>query len=205
MDAIVESILLRSAVIFLLLGSIAGIVVGGLLFWNPLRLRTISGILNRWISTRHLDQSLELSVAIDPWFYRYRQVSGALILLGAGYILYFFTISLDRAGAIAGLARHYNLPEAVAGGLLDAFVLSALSGAIFAAFVSSFLLLRPSLLRDFEQGANQWISMRRALKSVEISRQGLDEYVLRNSRTAGVSLVLGSLYVLVLLLTWLGH
>ena len=205
MDVIVESILLRSFVIFLLVGSLAGIVVGGLLLWNPLRLRAVGAILNRWVSTRHLEQPLELSVSIDPWFYRYRQASGVLILLGAVYILYFFTVSLDRANAIVGLAQYFNLPDSVTGGLLDAFVLSALSGALFAALVSLFLLLRPSLLRDFEQGANQWISMRRALKPVEISHQGLDEYVFKYGRPAGVLLVLGSLYVLVLLLTWLGH
>ncbi|MBI4808357.1 MAG: hypothetical protein HY799_05380 [Nitrosomonadales bacterium] len=205
MDPIVESILVRSAVIFLLVGSLGGVVIGGLLLWDPLRLRAVSGILNRWISTRHLDQSLELSVEIDPWFYRYRQASGVFILLGAGYILYFFTVSLDRAGAIAGLARHYNIPSSAVGVLLDAFVLCALLGAIFAAFVSLFLLLRPSLLRDFEQAANRWVSMRRALKPMEISRQGLDEYVFRHGRQAGALLVLGSLYVLVFLLSWLGH
>jgi hypothetical protein len=205
MDTVVESILLRSVVIFLLVGSMAGIVVGGLLFWDPRRLRAVGKVLNRWVSTRHLDQSLELTISIDPWFYRYRQVIGALILLGACYILYFFSISMDRVDTVAGLARHYNLALSIVSGLLDAFVLSALTGAVFAIFVSLFLLLRPSLLRDFEQGANQWVSMRRALKPMEISRQDLDEYVFKHGRQAGVLLVLGSLYVLVLLLTWLGH
>jgi hypothetical protein len=47
--------------------------------------------------------------------------------------------------------------------------------------------------------------MRRALKPMEVTRQSLDEYVFKFGRQAGVLLVLGSLYVLVLLLTWLGH
>lgn len=205
MDTIVESILIRSAVIFLLVGSLAGILVGGLLLWNPLRLRSAGGILNRWISTRHLDQSLELSVTIDPWFYRYHQVSGVFILLGAGYILYFLTFSMERAGIIAGLVQHYNLLSSVAEVLLDAFVLCALAGAVFAIFVSLFLMLRPSQLRDFELAANRWVSMRRALKPMEISRQDLDEYVFKYSRHSGVLLVLGSLYVLVLLVAWFGQ
>lgn len=205
MDPVVESLLLRSAVIFLLVGSLAGIGVGALLLWNPFRLRALGELLNRWISTRHLDRALEQTVAIDPWFYRYRHVSGVLTLLGAAYIIYFFTAGLDKVATVAGLARHYNLSLTLVAGLLDAFVLSALAGALLAAFVSLFLLLRPSLLRDFEQGANQWVSVRRALKPMEASHAGLDEYVFRHGRKAGVMLILGSLYVLALLLTWLGH
>lgn len=205
MNPLVEELLLRSFVIFLLLGSLAGMVAGVLLLWRPDRLRAISGFLNRWISTRHLDSSLERAISVDPWFYRYRRISATLILLASVYILYFFTISLDRTSAIAGIARRFALPSAAAGGLLDALVLSALLGALLAVFVSLFLLLRPSLLRDFEQAANQWISLRRALRPMEIPRQGVDEYVFQHGRRVGVLLIVGSLYVLVLLTTWIGR
>jgi len=84
-------------------------------------------------------------------------------------------------------------------------VLSALLGALFAAFVSLFLLLRPSLLSGFEQGANRWVSLRRALKPMEIPRKGVDEYVFRYGRQAGTLLVLGSLYALAFLTYWLNH
>lgn len=205
MDPVVESLLLRSAVIFLMVGSLAGIVVGALLLWDPYRLRALGGILNRWVSTRHLDQSLELKIDFDPWLYSYRRIGGVLILLGAAYIIYFFTVSLDGDDTIAGLARYFSLPSGIASGLLDAFVLCALSGAIFSVFVSLFLLVRPSLLRDFERGANEWVSMRRALKPVEILHQDLDEYMFKHGRQAGVLLILGGLYAVVVLLSWLGH
>ena len=117
-------------------------------------------------------------------------------MLASGYILYAFTFGLDRASAVIGLSRRFNLPSGLVGGLLDALVLSALLGALLAVFVSLFLLLRPSLLRDFEQGANRWVSLRRALKPVEIQREGVDEYVFKYGRQAGILLVLGSLYTL---------
>jgi hypothetical protein len=199
MDTIVESLLLRSAVLFLIAGSLAGLVVGALLLWRPQRLRAVSAVLNRWISTRHLDQSLERSVSLDPWFYRYRRTSGVLTLLGSCYILYFFTVSLDKAEAINGLSQYFKLPVVLVGALLDAGVLIALLGALFAGFISLFLLWRPSLLRDFEQGANQWLSLRRAMKPLEIPRQGVDEFVFQHGRRSGILLVLGSLYTLVLL------
>ena len=205
MNPIVAPLLLRSAVLFLLLGSLAGLVVGSLLIRNPHRLRKIGDILNRWISTRHLDQTLDRSIDIDPWFYRHHRASAGLILLASLYIVYAFTVALDRANAIAGLSRYFLLPPGLIGGLLDALALSALLGALFAVFVSLFLLMRPSMLRDFEQGANRWVSLRRGLKPLEIRREGLDEYAFKFNRQAGILLVLGSLYTLVLLTFWLSH
>ena len=205
MNPIVESLLLRSFVLFLMLGSLAGLIVGALLLWSPQRLRAVSSLLNRWISTRHLDQALDRVVEIDPWFYRHHLTSAWLILLASGYIIYSFTIGLNRANAVIGLSRYCHLPEGLAAGLLDAMVLSALLGVLFAVFVSLFLLLRPSMLRDFEQGANSWVSLRRGLKPLEIGRAGVDEYIFKYGRQAGLLLVLGSLYALSLLTFWLSH
>ncbi len=205
MNPIVESLLLRSFVLFLMLGSLAGLVVGALLLRWPDKLRTIGNILNRWVSTRHVNQALDRTFDLEPWFYRHRRISGWLILLSSGYIIYAFTFGLDRDIAVIGLARRFGLPSGVVGGLLDAMVLSALLGALLALFVSLFLLLRPSMLRDFERGANRWVSLRRGLKPLEVEREGMDEYVYKHARQAGILLVLGSLYTLALLALWLGH
>lgn len=205
MNHFIQTWLWQSLAIFLIVGSLAGMVVGALLVLRPQSLQRVSQRLNRWISTRHLDQSLERSVSIDPWFYRYRRTSCTLTLLGACYILYFFTVTMDRASAVSGLAQHFNQPAALIAWLLDALVLSALLGALFAAFVSLSLLLRPSMLRDFEEGANRWLSLRRGLKPMEIPRQGVDAYVLQYGRQAGILLVLGSLYTVVLLTIWFSN
>ena len=205
MNPIVESLLLRSFVIFLMVGGMAGLIVGALLVFNPQRIRMAGNLLNRWISTRHLNQTLDRTVALDPWFYRHHRISAGLILPASGYILYAFTAGLDRQNATIEFARRFSLPSSLAGGLLDGLVLSILLGALLAVFVSLFLLLRPSLLRDFEQASNRWVSLRKALKPMEIRREGLDEYVFKHARQIGILLLIGSLYVLALLTTWIGH
>jgi hypothetical protein len=205
MNQFIQSWLLQCFAIFLIVGCLAGLVVGALLLLRPQSLQRTSSRLNRWVSTRHLDQSLERTVVLDPFFYRYRHASGTLMLLGALYILYFFAVRMDRLQMIGGLARSFKLPVQLVSGLLDALTLSALTGALFAAAISLFLLLRPSLLRNFEQGANRWVSMRRALKPMEEQHPGMDEYVFKYNQQAGVLLVFGSLYVLVILLFWFGH
>ncbi len=205
MNPLIQSWLQQSFILFLIIGSLAGVVVGALLLLRPQSLQQASQKLNRWVSTRHLDQSLERTVTVDPWFYRYRRTSGTLILLGALYILYFFAVRMDRREMIVALSQSFRLPAALVSALLDALTLSALLGASLAAVISLFLLFRPSLLRDFEQGANRWVSLRRALKPMEEQRAGVDVYVFGHAHQTGVLLVLGSLYVLAILLSWFSH
>ncbi|MDD5058399.1 MAG: hypothetical protein PHQ60_11060 [Sideroxydans sp.] len=200
---LIQSWLLQSAVIFLIVGSLAALVVGALLVFRPQRLQRIGALLNRWVSTRNFDKNLERSFSIDPWFYRYRKINGTLTLLGALYVVFFFTVQLDREAAIAGLAKSFRYPHALVGALLDALVLSALTGALCAAFVAIFMLLRPSSLRGFEQEANQWLSLRRALKPLETPREDMENFVLRNARQVGIFLLLGALYTRVFMLSWL--
>ncbi len=205
MNPLIQTWLLQSAVIFLVVGSFAGLLVGALLVLSPQRLQRLSAPLNRWVSTRRFDKELERSFSLDPWFHRYRQVSGVLILLGALFVLYYFTAGLDRGLAIDGLARHFAYPAALVAALLDALVLISLLGALCAVLVALFMLFRPSLLRGIEQGANQWLSLRRSIKPLEIPRTDVDVYVLRYARQIGIFLLLGGLYTLVFLLIWLSR
>jgi len=203
MHSLIQSWLMQSAVILLIIGSLAGMLVGALLVFQPQRFHRISALLNRWVSTRNFDKSLERSINLEPWLYRYSKIAGTLILLGALFVLYYFTVAFERDLAIAGLAKHFSYPPVVVGSLLDALVLSVIFGALCAVLVALFMLFRPSLLRDFEQGTNQWLSMRRALKPMEITRD-LNHYVVHYTRQLGIFLMLGGLYTLVLLI-WLSR
>ena len=203
--SITDTLLFRSLLLFLMLGSVAGLSVGMVLIMRPDWLLRVSKRTNQWVSTRHLDQLLERSVKLDPWFYRFRHASGILTLAGAVFLLYFFTAKFDKSAALAGLSRKFSTPPAIIGSLLDALVLSCMLGAALALIVSLFLLFRPSMLRGLEQGSNQLFSLRHSLKPLEIQRSGVDEYVFHNVRLVGVLLLFGSLYALAGLMTWLSY
>jgi hypothetical protein len=205
MNPMIQTWLLQSVVIFLVVGSFAGLVLGGMLLLCPERVQRLSVPLNRWVSTRQFDRELERSYALDPWFYRYRKASGTIILLGALFVLYYFTAGMNRGLAVDGLSRHFAYPPVVVAALLDALVLFSLLGALCAILVALFMLFRPSLLRGIEEGANQWLSLRRSLKPMEIQRNDVDVYVLRYARQTGIFLLLGGLYTLVFLLIWLSR
>jgi len=203
MHPLIQSWFFQSALIFLIVGSVAGLLVGTLLVFRPQLFNSLSLVLNRWISTRSMDKALESSFSLDPWLYRYRHWTGAAILLGALFILFYFTVELDRTVTIEGLVKHFHYYPAVVGGLLDALVLSSLLGALCAIFVALSMMFRPSLLRGFEESANQWLSLRKALKPMEIPRDNMERYVQRHTRQVGILLLMGSLYTLALLAYWM--
>jgi hypothetical protein len=199
----INKLLFHALLLFLMTGSIAGLFAGASLVLRPVWLLYVSRRVNRWVATRQISSLLEWVVKVDRWFYRHHQASGMLLLAGAVFLIYFFIARFDRLRILIGLSRAFAIPPVLTEVLLDSAVLSILLGAAFALIISLFLLIRPSMLRGFEQGANRWISLRRALKPFEISRIGVDEYVFQNVQMAGVLLLFGSLYTLVGLTHWL--
>lgn len=197
--------LLRSLAIFLIFGSVAGLVAGALLLWRPEWLARLSKQANRWVSTRQMGRSLGQSINIDRWFYRYARLSGGLLLAGAIYIIYMLVAHFKRAELLASLAKMHLLQPILLEPLLDTLVLMLLAGALLALLVSLFLILRPSLLREMELGVNQPVSLRESLKPMEIQRADFDHLVFRHVQKAGLFLLCGSIYTLVVLTHWLSR
>ena len=197
--------LLRSLAIFLILGSVAGVVAGALLLWRPEWLARLSRQANRWVSTRQMGRNLGQPINIDRWFYRYGRLSGGLLLAGAIYIIYMLMAHFKRAELLANLAKMHLLQPLLLEPLLDTLVLLLLAGALLALLVSLFLIFRPSLLREMELGVNQPVSLRESLKPMEIQRDNLDRLVFRHVQKAGLLLLCGSLYTLVMLAYWLSR
>ena len=197
-----DAVLLRSLMLFLLLGSVVGLLAGMALLLRPQWLQHLSKLSNRWISTRQMGRSLQQPVNIDHWFYRYGYLSGIVLLAGASYIIYMLTTHIVRADILPVLDRMHLVPYVLLEPLLDTLVLVFLVGAILAAIISLFLIFRPSLLRDLELGANRNVSLRQTLKPAEVLRGNVDKLVYRHVRLTGAALVCGSLYTLVVLVLW---
>lgn len=197
--------LLHSLVLFLMLGSVVGLLMGVLMLWHPRWLACINNVANHWVSTRQMGRSLDKSVSIDHWFYRYGKLSGVLLIAGAIYIVYMFCVQLSRTDLLATVARLHLLSPAWQEPVTDMLAFVFIAGAILALIVGLFLLFRPSLLRDLELGANQRVPVRQTLKSVEIQYNQLDKFIFCHIKVAGVLLMSSSLYVLVGLLYWLGR
>ena len=183
----------RALAIFLFIGALAGVVLALLLIFKPHLLERVNRVANRWISMRHIDRLMDRSISIEHWFYQYHRVAGIAVVSGAVYIFVYFGMLFDKAYAL----RHLNtrIPPKLLDGLLDALVLSALTGAAVALVVGLFLWLRPSLLRGIEEEANQWVSTRRATKILDVPHDQVERFVARHAQQAGWMLLLGSIYL----------
>lgn len=183
----------QSLAIFLLIAALLGILLGLLLTFKPDLMERINRGANRWISMRQIDRLLDRIISLEQWFYQYHRPLGILVILGAVYILVYFGVLFDKAIALQRLAGY--IPSVLLDGLLDALVLTSLIGAVAALFVGLLLWLRPSLLRGFEEEANQWISSRRAIKVLDVPHDQVNRFVARHARQIGYLLLLGSLYL----------
>lgn len=193
----------HAALLFLVTGGVSGLLMGAALILRPDWLVRISEVTDTWVATRKVSSALERVFRIDHWLYRHHRLSGGLLLAGAVFLMYFFSARFDKAPIMLSFAIRYSIPPVFTEILVDSAVLSILLGAAFTLLISLFLLHRPSMLKNFEQRANRWISLRQALKPLESLRSGVDDYAFQNAQMTGVLLLAGSLYVLVVLTAWL--
>lgn len=186
-----ELFLLRGLVIFLLVFAPLGAVVSLLLIVKPQLVERLNRIANHWISTRSLNRLLDRSISIEYWCYRHHRALGAVVMLGSVYIFVFFGILFDKPYAM----RHvgWKLPDSLIDGLMDALVLTSLTGSVVAFLVGLFLFLRPSLLRGIEEEANQWVSTRRAIKMLDVPHDQVEKFVVRHTQRVGWLLLIGSI------------
>lgn len=197
----VESILSSTLTIFLLISALLGIVLGLLLIWKPQLLRQINRVANRWISTRHIQQILDRSTSIEHWFYQQHRVLGMLVTAGAAYIFIYFGVLFDKAHALKDMSKLAT--PYVLNWMLDTLVMAALTGATVAFIVGLFLWLRPSLLRSFEQHANQWMDVPLTAQKLDSAHDQVDQFVLHHARPVGWLLLLASLYLFFAMSRWL--
>jgi hypothetical protein len=197
----VKLLLWHDLAIFLLLGALLGILLGLLLIFKPRIVERLNRGASRWISTRHINQWLDRSISIEHWFYLHHRAMGIFVVLGATYTLIYFGMLFDKANMLQRLSGKFSAQ--LLEGLIDALVLGSMVGGTVALIVGLFLWLRPSLLRGVEETANQWVSMRRASKVLDVPHDQVDRFVARHAQRVGWLLLLASIYLFVVMFLWL--
>jgi hypothetical protein len=194
-------VLWESFTIFSTVAALMGIAVSLLLIFNPRLMARVNRAASGWISTRRMVHFLDRSVRIERWLYRHHRLLGILIMLGAGYIIAYFGLLFDKATALQRLSAY--APARLMDILLDTLSFSLLLGAAVALVVGFVTCLRPSLLRGIEEFSNQWISLRRTTRALDIPRNQVDNYVAQHAQWIGWLLLLGSIYLFFVMFRWL--
>lgn len=144
----------QALLVALAAGLVLALVVGILLLANPRLLFSLNARLSRWVDTRATFQALDKPHQLERFFYRHHRVLGALVVLGAAFVLARWAFAYDRASAVTLFGRHWLtrgldwLPSAVEVVVVGLHAVILLVGLV--------ILFRPSLLKAIEEAANHW-------------------------------------------------
>jgi len=190
----------ESTLYALILFSVAAFVAGMFLLLSPQKVIRLRQLTDQWITPRKLLKPLEIPRDCDPFLYRNHQWVGAIAILLSTTTLY---LLLYR---VAEQLPSAPLPEVAPYLFWQWLYESALHFLwitnTIAFFVGGVIFFRPSLLRRVEGVSNQWLSTRQGLRRIDRSYGELDGFLLKRARWSGLFLVLGALYTLALILTF---
>ena len=189
---LIRDFLLRSFLLLLCAGSIAGVVVGARMLFKLERIVFLNQYFSRWISASRIEEQLNRPRWTERFFYRHHQLVGGVLLAGAVFVLDAFLFGSRTQRIYAAIAPGNW-------GLVDALMGTLLVGSVLAALVGIIVLAKPSLLREIEKSANRWISTEGVVKFIDGMRNSFEQQILRRSKITGVSMIIGSLCTLMVL------
>lgn len=214
MFGFIERVVIPSLVLFVLLGGLAGVLLGAALIWRSAAALRFVARMNRWVSSREALQALEAprSIAAAPSA-AVRRVLGAFLLFGGAFAVAFLFArlgALSRGSYVPGVDLERWLVSGVTLATLK-WVLIAGSAAAFA--VGVLMLFFPARLAALEARMDHWYYARLPARGEDTTITPrmftpLEPRVQANPRAAGWIIAVASLLVaaamLVLLFARLG-
>jgi len=189
---ILNDVFRQSLLAFLWIGSFTGILLGAGIWLKPQQIIQLNQAFSKWVSTEKAEVALDRPRWTERFFYRHHKLVGAGVLIGALVILYTFLFTFNLRTVSTLIPRDYWW-------LSDALVAMMLVGSGLAALIGTLILTKPSLLRDLEKASNHWVSTERFQTMLSKANFSAEQSILRHHRIAGISILLGSLYVLMVL------
>lgn len=200
MDSLIE-IATQSALYTLIVFSVVALIVGVMLLVAPQKLARLRQISDQWMTPRKPLKSIEIPRESDPFFYRNHKWVGAMAIVLPVITLYLLLYSVAEQLPQSSVTReeHYLFWQ----WLFESAILFLWITNIFAFAVGVAIFFRPSLLKRVESISNRWLSTRQGLRRLDQSYSQLDEWMLKRSRWTGLFLILGALYILIIILTFM--
>lgn len=185
---------------FLIIGTIAGVVIGAVLYFQPETISRWSKVMNRWISTRRALRGLEIPRnTTDGYIMRHLKLFGGLVVILSVITFY----KLWVAAPLSTLWHPTAISEVFGWGT-EIFVASVrlffLIGSVFAAIVGLIMIVNEEGFRKFSSLSNKWISSRLALLPLEKMYYDFDVFVMQKHRLFGGIIFVGSVFSLIALI-----
>ena len=197
MNTLLSEILFDASLLFIISGTLIGLILGlGLIFAPTLTLK-FNEKINTRISLREKTKVIETPIKSEVFFYKHSKISGAILVIGSLFVLY--TLATFNAYTLIP-----HLPKSISPPAWEWIIQSA---QIFFFITCSFILIfglivliRPSLVKNFEQVANHWISTRKGFSKMSTDIDITNKLVNTYPRAFGGFLTIFALIVLFFLL-----
>lgn len=195
MFGLIERVVIPTVVIFVLLGGLAGALLGAALVWRSDATLRFMTRMNRWVSTRQALRPLDVPHGVHGPTASLRRGLGAFLVFGGALSVVFLLVRLDV------LRRGHYVPGVdlerwfVSGMILQTMKWVLVVGGAFAVVVGVLMLFFPARLAAFEARMDRWYSSRRLLQAEEKMVMALEPRVEANPRAAGLVIGVASLLV----------
>lgn len=196
--SLLSALLFDSVMLFALVAALVGVAIGLWLLLSPSGYSRAADIANRSFSLRRALRPVEISYNIERYIYRHHKAIGLLLILGSIFNLYQTLFNLSPGKLPRLLSDATSLSGAQ--WLFEVVILLLIVTNLFAMIVGLVIHIRPSALKTFESGANQWVSVRKKTRWLEQRFNITDNLLHSRPRSIGLFLLMISLYLLLIVL-----
>ncbi len=187
--------LLRSGfVVLLLLGCVVSLMYGVWMLLQPEQALRFNQRVSTWVSTEGVAEVMDKPRSIERLVYRHHRIYGALLLAGGLFTLYVLSAGrwgrdVTNALGLGGWA--WAVSDVTTWFMLVIGLLGTALGLV--------IIIRPSLLKGVEVKLNRWIATDKGLQTLDSVHYAPDRFVSRHARLVASLIVIGSLYILIVL------
>ncbi|HEX7053784.1 MAG TPA: hypothetical protein VF211_07605 [Burkholderiales bacterium] len=155
MFGFIERVVIPTLVIFVLVGGIAGALLGAALVWRSTAALRFVARMNRWVSTREALRALDAPRTLHAGSRGLRRWLGVFLVFAGAFATAFLLARLDiqRGGYVPGVDLERWL---VSGVLLETAKWVLVLGSAFACVVGVLMVFFPAQLAEFERRLDRW-------------------------------------------------
>lgn len=150
--------------------------------------------MNKWVSTESFFQSLDKPHYRERIFYRWHHLFGLLVVCASIYIIYMFLFRTN-VDAVARVLPLFN-GTAANQWVYQAIIYFFIGASIVILGLGLMIIVRPSLLKNLETRANQWVQTDKSLDKLNTNYEIPENILPGNVRLFGSIVLLGGLYIM---------
>lgn len=193
----------------LIAGNLFTLLIGVMMLVAPQRLASMFKVSDRWVSTKRTFEPLDMVHDTDNIALRYPRALGAILVLGAVFILIrggIFAASLSAVDGGRLLARVFGagkIPSVAWEVLWLSMVAFIMLGALLALTVGILSFYRKETLQRWSSIANRWVATHHVFDQLDKPHYGLNKLIHEKSKLWGICITTFSICAIALLIWYL--